>query len=217
MGQSRVNLITSLKAPAMHSVVNWVTVAGVVAFVPSCSQPPVAWKLQPPFIPVIPADAWTPQDVATNVRDWDRAAIKIAEGLASGGLLGSRSGQTHPAPSNTFMLKLQQNSMFLWQLKGALETEITSRGGSTSASPSGAITVELSMDVVLWGSRSSLEPYRPRQEGVWQAKVLSGERVAMSFRQPFYLYDSDLPLYQEAWRPDLELAQMARPLRYGVQ
>jgi hypothetical protein len=201
----------------MRKAINWVTLASAGALVIGCSaSPPTPMKT----LPAMSSEAWAPQDVATNVQDWDRAAAKIADGLEYNGMLGSRYSQSHPSssnPGNTFLLRIQGGSMFLRQLKGAVETEITRRGGTTSDSPNGAIIIDLRVDVVQWGSRLHSEPGVLRRAGVWQAAVLSGNKTALSFRQPFSIYDSDLPLYQQTSSLDQALARTARPLHYGIQ
>ena len=97
-------------------------------------------------------------------------------------------------------------------MDGALENEVIRRGGST-----GDMHVDLAVSVVPWGSRLDSQPYTPRREGVWQATVRVCDQV-MSFREPFYILDSDAGLYVQLPAPppspDQVLAGTARPLRY---
>jgi hypothetical protein len=195
----------------MQGSFNWVALGSVGALVLACSaqplvisaQPPAIMKISPPFW----FEAWAPQDVATNVQDWDRAARMIADGLAehgmlAGGLPGAGYAQSRSSPGNTFFLRFQQDSMFLQQLKEALETEITNRGGTTTALPAGAFVIDLRVDVIQWGSRLSSQPYMLRSEAVWQAALLSGGKTVLSIRQPFYIRDADVPLYENIPPPD---------------
>jgi hypothetical protein len=105
--------------------------------------------------------------------------------------------------------------MFLRQLDGALENEIIRRGGAT-----GDMNVDLKVSIVPWGSRLDSQPYTPRREGIWQARVEVGKDV-MSFREPFYMLDSDVGLYAQLPAPppspDQVLASTARPLRYTTK
>ena len=204
----------------MHAAIRWAALGGIATLTQACTtQPLVTWKMIPGF----GMEPWAPQDLATNVQDWDRAAHKIVEGLEANGLVADRSSGTGSpkaaaAPANTFFLRLHGDSVFLLQLKGALESEITSRGGATSDSPAGAYTLDLRVDVVRWGSRLSSQPYTARREAVWQASLISdNRRIVLSFREPFYIKDSDIALYERASPPDETLANMARPLRYRTQ
>jgi hypothetical protein len=44
-----------------------------------------------------------------------------------------------------------------------------------------------------------------------------GQMTALSFREPFYIYDSDIPLYEEVSGPDEALTQSARPIRFSTR
>jgi hypothetical protein len=203
----------------MQVATNLAAIGGAVALVAACSaEPPTIMKTLPP----VASEAWVPQDIATNVQDWDRAAKRIADGLEVNGLLvggppAEGQAQSQTAPGRSFFLQVQQDSQFLRQLKGALETEITSRGGTTSDSPTGSLIMVLSVDVVQWGSRWSWQPGVLRREAVWQAALLSGGKTALSFREPFYIFNSDISLYQRVSAPDEVLASTARRLQYRAQ
>ena len=68
----------------MQVPINWVLLGSVAALVSACSpQPPTIMKA----LPAAASEAWAPQDVATNVQDWDRAAKRIADGLEDHGML----------------------------------------------------------------------------------------------------------------------------------
>jgi hypothetical protein len=105
--------------------------------------------------------------------------------------------------------------MFSQQVVNALEYEVYRRGGAT-----GDMHVDLAVSIVPWGSRLDSQPYTPRREGVWQARVQVGDKV-MSFRAPFYVLDSDAGLYVQLpappASPDQALAATARPLRYNTK
>jgi hypothetical protein len=45
----------------------------------------------------------------------------------------------------------------------------------------------------------------------------SDGKIVLSFRQPFYIYDSDVSLYQKFSPPDEVLANTAHPLRFSVK
>jgi hypothetical protein len=105
-----------------------------------------------------------------------------------------------------------QDLVFLQQFKGAVQNEIIRRGG-----PAVDMNVDLTVDVVSWGSRLASQPDVPRHEAVWQATVIVGDKT-MSFREPFYIFESDVRLY--AHRPPSppsaaeDLGRTARPIRY---
>ena len=206
----------------MQSTINWGALSGISVLLLACSpQPPTPMKT----LPAISSEAWAQQDVATNVQDWDRAATKIADELEHNSMLvgklrDSGSAKSRAASGNTFFIRVENDSMFLRQLKAALETEICDRGGATSESPIGAYTIDLRVDVVRWGSRLSSAPDVKRREAVWQATLLSGSKTALSVRQPFYIRDSDVALYENVPyvpSPNETLAQNARQLRYSSQ
>jgi hypothetical protein len=183
---------------------NLLVIPVVAAFGCAAPQPPQIVKMAP----AIAYETWAPQDFATNVQDWDRAATRIADGLRSNGLLGG----TEP---HAFSVKPEQDSMFLRQLSGALKNQIISRGG-----PAFDMTIELTVDVVPWASRPGSAPYVPRREAVWQATAWAGGKV-MSFREPMYIFESDVGLYVLLPPPPPSqgqvLASTARPLRYSTR
>nr|WP_294546155.1 hypothetical protein [uncultured Rhodopila sp.] len=211
-----------------------------MAALASCAaQPPQIAKT----LPLPPkTETWEPQEVATNVQDWDRAAKRFADGLQNQGLLTYQTGQRaghndmrvsqltstatdavrgsstfeqnlvgEPSRGHAFSVKLAHDSVFLRQMQGAIENEVIGRGG-----PAADMHVDLTVDVVPWGSRLQSQPSEQRREAVWQATVTAGDKI-MSFREPFYIYESDVKLYAQQppqSSPDEELRNSARPLRY---
>ena len=188
-------------------------------------------------------ETWEPQESATNVQDWDRAARKIADGLQNNGLLMGQNGQigsnsdlrvsqltttaTDVTPGlptfeqnvvgkqpsgHSFSFSPTPNSVFLHQMKSAVENEVVSRGG-----PVADMNVNLTVDVIPWGSPLHSEQYEQRVEAVWQATVTVGDKK-MSFREPFYISASDVGLYAQLPPPPPSQAEQlrssARPLRY---
>jgi hypothetical protein len=103
----------------------------VAAVGSAAPQPPHIVKLAPP----IAYETWAPQDLATNVQDWDRAATMIADGLQSNGLLGRTE-------LHAFSVKPDQAPMFLRQLSSALKNQMINRGVPFD------MTIELTVDVV---------------------------------------------------------------------
>ncbi len=194
----------SLSVRSAMRYANLLVIPVVAAFGCAAPQPPQIVKMAP----AIAYETWAPQDFATNVQDWDRAATRIADGLRSNGLLGG----TEP---HAFSVKPEQDSMFLRQLSGALKNQIISRGG-----PAFDMTIELTVDVVPWASRPGSAPYVPRREAVWQATAWAGGKV-MSFREPMYIFESDVGLYVLLPPPPPSqgqvLASTARPLRYSTR
>jgi hypothetical protein len=212
-----------------------------VAVLAACAvQPPQIVKTAPISSK---HETWAPQEVATNVQDWDRVAVKIADGLQNNGLLTGQNGQLisrnnlrvsqltstatdaaaglpaveqdlvgNQSRRYVFLVKPTHNSVFLHQLTGAVENEVINRGG-----PVADMNVDLTVDVVPWGSRLQSQPYEQRREAVWQATVTVGDKI-MSFREPFYISPSDVGLYAQLPPPppsaDEELRGSARPLRY---
>jgi hypothetical protein len=205
----------------------------------ACSSP----QPQPPQIvklaPTAPAsETWASQEAVTNVQDWDRMAARIAHSLQNEGFLVSRATSTanrvevaSAAPgaaafehSLTFeqprthrvSVNVGNNSMFLRQLRSALQHEIIRRGD-----PANDINVDLSVGVVSWGSRLHSQPYEPRLEAVWQATVTVDGKPTASFREPFYIFASDFGLYTQLPpsppSPDQELASTARALHYTTK
>jgi hypothetical protein len=81
----------------------------------------------------------------------------------------------------------------------------------------GGVEIDLRVDVVPWGSRRTDEPNVLRREAVWQATVQMGQMTTLSFREPFYIYDSDIPLYEEIPGPDAALLQSARTLQFSTR
>ncbi len=182
------------------------------------NQPPQVAKMWPP----LQVEMWRPQDEATNVQDWERAARRVAEGLEAAGMLpgwrpGGAGEAARPGGEVPFMIRVSQDTAFLEQMKGALQAEIIGRRGSVTVSPQRAFVIDLKVDVIRWGSRAVVEPHVPRREAVWSATITSGTSVLVAFRAPFYIHESDIPLYAQVVTPGEAMARAARPLRYVVR
>ena len=190
--------------------------APLVALAGCAPQPPQIVKSLPP-----PAfETWAPQEFATNVQDWDRVATKVADKLQAGGLLRSPTtvnlvaDQPHPR----VLVKYEPNSIASREVADAIYSEIVSRGGLATE-----LQVDLAVSIVPWGSRLDLQPYTPRREGIWHATVRLGGtgEMVMSYREPFYVLDSDVGLYVQLPvpppSPDQALAATARPLSYTTK
>jgi hypothetical protein len=156
--------------------IRWAALAAI-GTVSGCAQQPTVTA----HTAALRIDAWKPQDQAVYVQDWDCAAQRIADGLTNHSLLRPANAQApDPAPggvlpksdppvtSPVFFIRTDQDTIFLRQLKAALETEITSKGGLIANVPGmGGVEINLRVDVVPWGSRRNDEPYVLRREAVW--------------------------------------------------
>lgn len=201
----------------MPRVTVWVASGAAVLLSGCAPQPPAVLKVGLP-LPLEPSGV---QDVATNVQDWDRVAQKIADELSASGILPARPGVNCNAPDlstlhDVFYVHVQQESAFLQQATGALEAEITCRGGAIATSPAGSYVIDLRVDVVRWGSRSTFQPDVLRREAVLNASIVLGDRVLVA-KRAFYIYDSDIPLYENVPDAGEAFAGLAHPLRYSTQ
>lgn len=113
-----------------------------------------------------------------------------------------------------FFVRSDQNTPFVRELGQALKTEIMQRGGLIAASDRRAQTVDVGVNVVSWGSRLNSDPSRLRTEAIWFASISSRDSVLMTIQEPFYIFDSDIPLYVQTIDPGQQLARNARPLLY---
>ena len=209
----------------MRPYARWAALAAIGA-VSACAGPPATLHVNiPPFqidawdpqYRAVYVQDWdhAAQKIADGLTDHNlmrpiNAQVAEATYSTGGFLLKSESP---PATSPVFFIRIDQNwatgagggagggpprpSMFLRQLKAALETEITRRGGLIANAPGMGVEVDLRVDVVRWGSLRDDEPYALRREAVWQATVSMGQMTALSFREPFYISDSDIPLYED--------------------
>jgi hypothetical protein len=191
----------------------------LVALVGCAPQPPQIVKTLPPMA----FEPWAPQEFATNVQDWDRVATKIADKLEAGGLLRVSTtvnlvtGQPRPQLS----VHYDPSSTASRQVADAIYNEIINRGGLVTD-----VQVDLKVSIVSWGSRLDSQLYSPRREGVWLATLRIGQtgetgEYVMSYREPFYVLDSDVGLYVQLpappLSPDQALAATARPLSYTAK
>jgi hypothetical protein len=116
---------------------------------------------------------------------------------------------------DVFYVRLQHESVFLNQVKEALQVEILCRQGFVTTSPEGSFVIDLSVDVVRWGSLWRSQPVR--REAVWKASIVAGGRVLLAAYEPFYIFDADIPLYENTENLGVALAGSARPLSYSTQ
>jgi len=194
--------------------------AGVAASLAACADEPLIG--QKTFGPTT-VGQWAQQDQATNVQDWHQMARKIADGLQVRGLLATApevpaSSTTSTFAQKPFYIHSDQNTGFVRELSQALKAEILLREGLVATSANRAYVVDLSVNVVVWGSRQKSDPFRVRSEAVWHATINSGDRVLMTVQEPFYIFTSDIQQYvdvPEAPDPSLQLARIARPLSYS--
>ena len=194
--------------------------AGVAALLAACvDEPMIGQKSSGPTT----IGQYLQQDQATNVQDWHQMARKIADGLQARGLLATAPEASPSSTISTFIqtpfyIRSDQNTGFVRELRQALKAEILLRDGLVATSANRAYVVDLSVNVVVWGSRQKSDPFRVRSEAVWHATINSGDRVLMTVQEPFYIFTADIQHYvdvQEAPNPSLQLARIARPLSYS--
>ncbi|WP_424140464.1 hypothetical protein [Roseomonas chloroacetimidivorans] len=190
---------------------------GGAALLAACTDEPL--RAQKMFGPVA-LQNWAQQDQATNVQDWHRIAVKIADQMQNAGLLAAPSSSLNDADSvaraqQAFFVRADQDTPFARELSRALGAEILRRQGVLATSPSRAHVVEVGADVVIWGSRLKSDPGRIRAEGIWFATLKSQDRVLLNFQEPFYIFPSDVPNYVHVRDPGQHLARSARPLQYA--
>ena len=194
-------------------------VGASIALTACVDEPVIARKTSGPMT----VGQWVQQDQATNVQDWHQMAKKIADELEARGLLVVTQSAPGALLSTTFAqeplyVRSDQNTGFVRELSNALKAEILRRHGLVANSANQAQVVDLSVSVVVWGSRQISDPYRVRSEAVWHATVKSRDRVLMAVQEPFYIFTSDIPHYVEILEPPnpaMQLARIARPLIYA--
>lgn len=187
----------------MPKLVRWAAFVGAILLV-GCAGPARQAKLSIPFPPTYENQ----QVEATHVQDWDEMASTVADGLQEHGLLPSEQA---PAPRPIFVHSFQ-NSVFIHEFSGALSADIVRRHGILASSPFGADVVNLTVEIVPWGSRLRSEPYRVRCEAVWRARFRDVRGNPVVLQHPFYIFASDVPLYAD--RSDVAHPR-ARVLRYS--
>jgi hypothetical protein len=147
-----------------------------------------AWLLTGCNRPMVALKAPALQTKEDTVRDWNDIAHTIASGLAANGYLPT-AGQPPQAgvPVPVFVRLRAPDSTFVHAVADALQSDILAGGGTVARAPEGATVVNLDVDVLARGPLMS--------EAVWQATVVTGDRVVMSLLEPVYIRDWDIPLY----------------------
>ena len=154
------------------------------------------------------------QEVATNILDWDRAALRVAQAMQAQGYFPTPADPT----SRTFHVRnTAPGSTFLSEVGQALQGEILRRGGQLAPTPAAATTVNLEANVIQWSVNSGR---RSVTEAAWGATILAqGGGVGWRYRDQFYLPAEDVPLYASAMTlppagPDTSVAYAPlRPVR----
>jgi hypothetical protein len=114
-------------------------VSGAVA----CSEPGV--KPRPPDL----------QGTASNVRDWDAAAHRLVVSMVEQGFLPSAHlppPGRRPFPAPYYVNVTSEGSTFLEVVRESIEKELLYRNLPVARAPVGATVINLSVDVVQWGS-----------------------------------------------------------------
>jgi hypothetical protein len=144
------------------------------------------------------------QSAEVTIRDWNTIAHRIASALASRGLVPSESTDvlmSAPAAVSVkavFVRVQAPDSAFINEVAIELERDILSGGGTIARTPSNATVVNLDVDFVKCGPR----PHRADfggdyAEAIWQASVVTGDRVIMQLQRPMYIQTQDIPLYSK--------------------
>jgi hypothetical protein len=109
----------------------------------ACTEPAVAPK--PPAV----------QQSASNVRDWDAAAIRMVRSMAVQGFIPTPApppaGRV-PFPPPYYINVLAQGSTFLEEVRQSMEKELLYRGLPIARTPIGATVINLDVDYVQWGA-----------------------------------------------------------------
>lgn len=89
------------------------------------------------------------------MRDWDSVAQQIVTEMAQRGLLPDPvNPQTVMVARYPYYISLSApDSLFLHEVRSALQSEILHRGGTVKLSPAGAMLINLDVDIVRWGGR----------------------------------------------------------------
>jgi hypothetical protein len=121
----------------------------IACIIGGCTQPAVAPKA-PSF-----------QASENTVRDWNTVAGRIADLMSERGYLAPPvvpnvpTPPTHASYGAFFVNVVAPGSTFLHEVRAGLQTEILARGGTVSRSPADAVVVNLDVDVVHWGARTT--------------------------------------------------------------
>lgn len=133
------------------------------------------------------------QERAADVMDWDRAAGRLAQTMQNQGYFAIAPDQlTRPT---FYVHSTTPGSTFLAEVGRALEAEIMKRGGSVVRSPTGAVTVNLEVDLINWTGDL---PWSTVAEASWGATILGRGSIDLRYRDRFYLRAGDAPLYASA-------------------
>jgi hypothetical protein len=178
----------------------------------SCNQPAVTPK--PPAF----------QNSENTVRDWNNVAHQIADRMAELGYLPDAMHPPAPGappPWPIFIREQAPDSAFIHAVAGELTATVLRRGGTIARTPAGATVVNLDVDFVRWGPRdkppgltTTLLPFllvpgpgsdlivattaTMNAEAIWQASIITPDRVMMALQKPVYIRAPDIPLYAKA-------------------
>lgn len=206
---------TTMGSKLMSKIGRSLCVGGIVLLIGCTDEPLRAQKMFGPMS----MHNWAEQDRATNVQDWHGMAQKIADGMQARGLLAAAPNMSSSPAYNAvvqrpFFVRSDQNTPFVRELGQALKTEIMQRGGLIAASDTRAQIIDVGVNVVSWGSRLNSNPDRLRTEAVWFASINSQNNMLMTIQEPFYIFDSDIPLYAQTIDPGQQITPIAHPLSY---
>jgi hypothetical protein len=143
------------------------------------------------------------QQEADATLDWENVARQIAWEMSERGLLPATT-PTVSAPTDNppyYVNVTGPASQFLHEARQSLQAEILRRGGSVSASPVGAATINLTSDLVYWPSAYGDHDGAPASEVAWEASITSGDRVVFDVRYPMYVSSLDAALYTDPPAP----------------
>jgi hypothetical protein len=139
-----------------------------------------------------------PQPEADATWDWQNVARRIALDMSERGLLPANpttASETQKLPYYIYVAG--PSSAFLHEARRSLQTEILARGGAVSDTPAGAVTINLTSDLVYWPSAYLHHDSAPSSEVAWEASITSGDRVIFDVRYPMYVSTLDTGLYTE--------------------
>jgi hypothetical protein len=115
----------------------------IAAGLAACAEPGVVPR--PPAL----------QQTASNMRDWDAAAVRLVDSMAHEGFIPAPTppplGRT-PFPTPYYINVMAQGSTFLEVVRQSIERELLMRNLPVARSPDGATVLNLTVDVVHWGS-----------------------------------------------------------------
>jgi hypothetical protein len=177
-----------------------------------------AWLLAGCNQPAVTVKAFALQSSENTVRDWDDIAQAIAAGLVASGLL-PKPGWQVPAtvPVPVFIRVCAPDSTFIRAVADSLASDVLASGGTVARTAEGATVVNLDVTLLAWGPRDKppgliglgvaflgIGPVSDlivamiptmNAEAIWDATVMTGDRVVMKLREPVYIRQPDIPLY----------------------